>query len=73
MRVSQFHKKIQPQVIVMALNIIILMTNLEIRILQMMALMNYVMTLVLVNHYKAQIGGDLHGTGAFYLRFCFIW
>ena len=54
----------------MALNIIILMTNLEIRILQMMALMNYVMTLVLVNHYKAQIGGDLHGTGAFYLHFC---
>ena len=54
----------------MALNIIILMTNLEIRILQMMALMNYVMTLVLVNHYKAQIGKDLHGTGAFYLHFC---
>ena len=54
----------------MALNIIILMTNLETRILQMMALTNYVMTLVLVNHYKAQIGGDLHGTGAFYLHFC---
>ena len=54
----------------MALNIIILMTNLEIRILQMMALMNYVMTQVLMNHYKAQIGKDLHGTGMFYIHFC---
>ena len=52
----------------MALNIIILMTNLEIGILQMMALMNYVMTLVLLNHYKAQIGKDLHGTGVFYVH-----
>ena len=54
----------------MALNIIILMTNLEIRILQMMAQMNYVMTQVLMNHYKAQIGKDLHGTGGFYVHFC---
>ena len=35
----------------------------------MMALMNYVMTLVLVNPYKAQIGKDFHGTGVFHISY----